>query len=56
MPAVRQQVSLSLFTEFDEKGLQLEQRRGGELETLIDQLTDATRSMVLVEQFAGAAS
>ena len=56
MHAVRQQVSLSLFTEFGENGLQLEDRREGELNTLIDQLVDATRKMVLVEELAGAAS
>lgn len=56
MHAVRRQVSLSLFTEFGENGLQLEERREGELNTLIDQLTEATRKMVLVEQLAGAAN
>lgn len=56
MHAVRQQVSLGLFTEFGENGLQLEERRAGELTTLVEQLTDATRKMVLVEQLSGAAS
>lgn len=45
MHAVRQQVSLSLFTEFGESGLALEERREGELSTLLDQLTDATRKV-----------
>ena len=56
MHAVRQQVSLGLFTEFDEDGLQLLDRREGELTTMLDQLVDATRKMVLVEELAGAAS
>ncbi|WP_068253045.1 NADPH-dependent FMN reductase [Janibacter corallicola] len=56
MHAVRQQVSLGLFTEFGEDGLQLLDRREGELNTMLDQLVDATRKMVLVEELAGAAN
>ncbi|WP_434966051.1 NADPH-dependent FMN reductase [Janibacter indicus] len=55
MHAVRQQVSLSLFTEFGDNGLQLEERREGELTTLVEQLTDATRKFVLADQLSGAA-
>lgn len=54
MHAVRQQVSLSLFTEFGDNGLQLEERREGELTTLVEQLTDATRKFVLADELAGA--
>ncbi|AVZ40650.1 MULTISPECIES: NADPH-dependent FMN reductase [unclassified Dietzia] len=43
MFGVRQQVSLSLFTEFGDEGLQPNERRAGELATLFDQLEDATR-------------
>ena len=54
MHAVRQQVSLSLFTEFGDNRLQLEERREGELTTLVEQLTDATRKFVLADELAGA--
>lgn len=40
MFGVRQQVSLSLFTEFGEEGVQPGERRAGEIETLFDQLED----------------
>jgi NAD(P)H-dependent FMN reductase len=54
MHDVRQQVSLSLFTELGQDGLTLEDRRAGELETLLDQLVDATRRYVLADQLTGA--
>ena len=53
MFGVRQQISLSLFTEFGDNGLQLEERREGELTTLVEQLTDATRKFVLADELAG---
>ncbi|MBB1033021.1 MAG: NAD(P)H-dependent oxidoreductase [Dietzia sp.] len=43
MFGVRQQVSLSLFTEFGPEGLQPNDRRAGEISTLFDQLEDAVR-------------
>ncbi|MFL0578760.1 NADPH-dependent FMN reductase [Dietzia sp. 179-F 9C3 NHS] len=43
MYGVRQQVSLSLFTEFGENGAQPNERRAGEIATLFDQLEDAAR-------------
>jgi len=42
MVGVRAQVSLSLFTEFNDQGLALQERRSGELATLLDQLLDLT--------------
>lgn len=49
MIAVRGQVSLSLFTEFDQSGeLALEDRRAGELAAMIDQIVDKTRVPVSV--------
>lgn len=42
MVGVRAQVSLSLFTEFNDQGLALQARRDGELATLLDQLVDLT--------------
>lgn len=56
MHDVRQQVSLSLFTELGQDGLTLEDRRQGELETLLDQLVDATRKFVLADQLTGASA
>ena len=50
MHAVRQQVALSLFTELGQDGLQLEERRAGELDVLVDQLVAATRALVLQDQ------
>ncbi|MDX2356444.1 NAD(P)H-dependent oxidoreductase [Dietzia sp. PP-33] len=43
MFGVRQQVSLSLFTEFGSEGLQPAERRADEIATLFDQLEEATR-------------
>jgi NAD(P)H-dependent FMN reductase len=42
MVDVRAQASLSLFTEFNDQGLALQQRRDRELATLLDQLIDLT--------------
>lgn len=50
MHAVRQQVALSLFTELGQDGLQLQERRAGELDVLVDQLVAATRALVLQDQ------
>ncbi len=43
MFGVRQQVSLSTFTEFDDDGVAPAERRTGEIATLFDQLESATR-------------
>ena len=53
---VRQQVSLSIFTEMGENGLTLADRRAGELETLLDQLIPATRKLVLADRMADASA
>ena len=46
MHGVRQQVSLSLFTEFGADGVEPNERRPGELATLFDQLESATRRIL----------
>lgn len=46
MVDVRQQVSLSLFTEFGENGLQLQDRRERELTTLFEQLESMTAKLM----------
>lgn len=56
MHDVRQQVSLSLFTELGQDGLTLEDRRAGELDTLLDQLIDATRKYVFADELVGASA
>lgn len=43
MHGVRQQISLSLFTEFGENGAQPAERRADEIATLFDQLEEAAR-------------
>ena len=48
MFSVRQQISLSLFTEFGPEGLKPAERRTEELVTLFDQLELATRRFSLV--------
>lgn len=45
MFGVRQQVSLSLFTEFGENGAEPNERRAGEIATLFDQLEEAARRL-----------
>lgn len=45
MVDVRQQLDLSLFTEFNEAGFAPNARREGELGTLLDQLTDMARRL-----------
>lgn len=45
MIGVRAQVSLGLFTDFDDAGLKLLDRRDGELSALLDQLTDLTKRL-----------
>ena len=45
MYAVRQQISLSLFTEFGPEGVRPVARRSEELDTLFDQLEQAVRSV-----------
>jgi len=49
MYPVRQQISLSLFTEFGAEGVQPAERRTEEIATLFDQLEEATRRFSLVE-------
>ena len=46
MVGVRQQVSLSTFTEFDDDGVAPAGRRTGEIATLFDQLENATRRIL----------
>ncbi|AWH96771.1 NADPH-dependent FMN reductase [Dietzia psychralcaliphila] len=48
MFGVRQQVSLSLFTEFGPEGVEPAERRADELATLFGQLEEATRRFSLV--------
>ena len=52
MYGVRQQISLSLFTEFGPEGVQPAERRSEELATLFDQLEQATRRFSLVDASA----
>jgi hypothetical protein len=52
MYGVRQQISLSLFTEFGPEGVQPAERRSEELATLFDQLEQATRRFRLVDASA----
>ncbi|AVM63807.1 MULTISPECIES: NADPH-dependent FMN reductase [Dietzia] len=52
MFGVRQQISLSLFTEFGPEGVRPAERRTEEIATLFDQLEEATRRFALVD--AGA--
>lgn len=52
MFGVRQQISLSLFTEFGPEGVRPAERRTEEIATLFDQLEEATRRFSLME--AGA--
>ena len=46
MYGVRQQISLSLFTEFGPEGVQPDERRLDEIATLFDQLESATRRIL----------
>ena len=46
MYGVRQQISLSLFTEFGPEGAQPDERRIDEIATLFDQLESATRRIL----------
>jgi NAD(P)H-dependent FMN reductase len=55
MHGVRQQVSLSLFTEIM-GGFAPEERRAGELEVLLDQLVDATRRFVLADRLTATSA
>jgi NAD(P)H-dependent FMN reductase len=45
MADVRSQVALGLFTDFDDSGLSLLDRRDGELDTLLDHLVGLTRKL-----------
>ena len=49
MYGVRQQISLSLFTEFGPQGVEPAERRADELATLFDQLEQATRRFSSVD-------
>ena len=49
MFGVRQQISLSLFTEFGPDGVQPAERRADEIAALFEQLEEATRRFALVE-------
>ncbi|MFN3602561.1 MAG: NADPH-dependent FMN reductase [Dietzia sp.] len=49
MFGVRQQISLSLFTEFGSEGVEPAERRADELATLFSQLEEATRRFSLVD-------
>jgi NAD(P)H-dependent FMN reductase len=49
MFGVRQQISLSLFTEFGPQGVEPSARRADEIATLFDQLEEATRRFSLLD-------
>ncbi|WP_018297519.1 NADPH-dependent FMN reductase [Corynebacterium lubricantis] len=50
MIAIRNQIELSLFTEFGPEGLQPADRKGGELENILNELEQTTEAIAKVNQ------